>query len=528
MIAGWTRRIPSDVAALVALLVLVGAVLIAVGWDLTFMRSDWDFLLNRHGSFADVVLAPHHENLVVGTSLVYRAAVHLVGFDPLGLRALLTLSLLAVVALLFVYLRARVGGALALCGAALVALMGSAYQALFWPVQIGLIGSLALGLGALLALERGTRRGDALACALLLASTVVFSLGVAFAVGAGVAIVVGGRARYRAWVAAVPLVLALVWWVIWGSDGPSAVDLESVASAPLFMYDAIAASIAGLLGLSTPQVSLPVDGLDWGRALLGVALVGAAVRLWRMRPIPPSLVATAATAIAFWLLTGAHEGPGRLAESSHLQFPGAVFVLMIAADLARGMTIGRRAVIVLSAVTAVAVVSSSYFLGHARDRYLRNGNRERAGLAALEIARATVSPGFVLDRETIGTGYAHLRAGPYLLAVDRFGHSPGFSESELAEAPPYARVAADRALAAALPIRLRSRGPHAGDCGVVVNRGDDPIAVTAGRFSGGNPVEVGQVAPGEESVVEIPDDASSRPWHVEANGEAVPVECARR
>ena len=33
--------------------------------------------------------------------------------------------------------------------------------------QMGFMGSLACGLGALLALERGDRRGDWLACALL-------------------------------------------------------------------------------------------------------------------------------------------------------------------------------------------------------------------------------------------------------------------------------------------------------------------------------------------------------------------------
>ena len=64
------------------------------------------------------------------------------------------------VVLLFVYARRRVGDLLALGAAAVVALLGPAWPDILWPFQIGFLGSLAAGIGALLCLDRADRRGD--------------------------------------------------------------------------------------------------------------------------------------------------------------------------------------------------------------------------------------------------------------------------------------------------------------------------------------------------------------------------------
>jgi hypothetical protein len=48
-----------------------------------------------------------------------------------------------------------------------VLFLGPAFDDLIWDFQTGLNGSLAFGLGALLMLERGDRRGDLSACVLL-------------------------------------------------------------------------------------------------------------------------------------------------------------------------------------------------------------------------------------------------------------------------------------------------------------------------------------------------------------------------
>ena len=67
---------------------------------------------------------------------------------------------LATAILLFLYLRRRVDPWLALLAAGIVLFLGPAFDDLIWDFQMGFTGSLAFGLGALLMLERGDRRGD--------------------------------------------------------------------------------------------------------------------------------------------------------------------------------------------------------------------------------------------------------------------------------------------------------------------------------------------------------------------------------
>ena len=68
------------------------------------------------------------------------------------------------------------------------------------------------GLAAFLALDQRSRRGDVLACILLIAAILSFSVGVAFAIGAG-AWILAERGGRRIWVAVLPLVLYGAWWL---------------------------------------------------------------------------------------------------------------------------------------------------------------------------------------------------------------------------------------------------------------------------------------------------------------------------
>src|SRR5205823_4599840 len=80
--------------------------------------------------------------------------------------------------------RRRVGEWLALLGACLILFFGPGWIDLLWSFQIGYTGAIAAGVAALLAIERNDRRGDALACLLLLLSITFSELAVPFAVGA--------------------------------------------------------------------------------------------------------------------------------------------------------------------------------------------------------------------------------------------------------------------------------------------------------------------------------------------------------
>jgi hypothetical protein len=524
----WVNEQPAVALFATGLFVAI-VVIVASGWHTTFMRGDWDLLLYRRGSFEATFLEPSGGNIVIGTAAVYRGLLHLFGLNPLPYRLLLVVLFAISSVLLFVALRRRVGGPAAAVGAGLTVLMGAAHQDLLWPLQLGYVVAVACGLGALLAIERADRRGDMLACGLLCVSALTLTAGLAFAVCVGTVLALSPGGRRRLWVAGVPIGLVLVWLVVWGRDATAGPIGSEVLDAPLFMFDGFASALAALLGLSTPQNTSGIDGIEWGRALLLVAIVAAGWRLLRGGVATPRLWGALAGAASFWLVAGAYEEPGRLATSSRYTYIGAVFVLLIVAELTAGLRPRRPAVIVMLLVAAAAIASSANFLGQAANRYERKGELERAGLAAIELTRDSIDSSFALTPKVVRTGWAPVSAGPYLAALDRYGGAPAYASDELRTAPQYARVAADRTLAAALDLKLRPARPPAESTscrtvaagstagvplpagGGIIDPGNASAVVRLGRFSGSFPVKLGTVE-GRPADLAIPRDGSTRPW----------------
>ena len=127
-------------------------------------------------------------------------------------------------------------------------------------------------------LERGDRRGDWLACALLTVGVTFSSLGLPFIVAACVDVALRGERLRRLYIVAVPALLYAAWWVGWGHTADTALSLHNAANTPHFILDAADAVFASLFGLAQ-GVS---GGPDWGQPLLLVALALGAWRLHRM------------------------------------------------------------------------------------------------------------------------------------------------------------------------------------------------------------------------------------------------------
>ncbi len=244
-------------------------------------------------------------------------------------------------------------------------------------------------------------------------------------------------------------------------------------------------------------------------------------------------------ALAFWLLSAFNQIPGRDPSSSRYQYIGAIFLLMIAAELLRGVRIGPAAIGVGAAVIAFAVLSNLSFLNQAAKSYAATSDLIGADLGAIEIARDTVDPGFVLTEDLAGTGYVHVPAGSFFAAADQFG-SPADTAAEIAIAPEPAREAADRVLAGALGVAVvpaQAPASTAG-CSTIEARPDKPAvvnlpaggAVISGesaatdvdlrlrRFAAVFPIGAGSLA-GEQAVsIPIPPDRSDRGWQLQASG----------
>ncbi|HEV3055238.1 MAG TPA: hypothetical protein VGX45_11335, partial [Solirubrobacteraceae bacterium] len=153
-------RLHPATAALAVAMAVACAIVLYAGRHLTFFYDEWNFILLRRGGSLSTYLDPHNGHLSLFPVAIYKLLFKLVGLRHYWpYRAVLVALDLASCVLLYALGARRIGRWLAIAPALLLALIGSAYQDLLWPFQIGFLGSVAGGLGALLVIEAraGTR-----------------------------------------------------------------------------------------------------------------------------------------------------------------------------------------------------------------------------------------------------------------------------------------------------------------------------------------------------------------------------------
>ena len=431
---------------------LSAALLLAWGSQLTFLLDDWEFLLYRPGFSAHSILAPHGEHISIAPVLIYKALLETAGMSSsLPYLAVSVALFLATAFLLFLYLRRRVDPWLALLAAGIVLFLGPAFDDLIWDFQMGFNGSLAFGLAALLMLERGDRRGDLAACGLLSVGVTFSSLELPFLVAAAVDVCLRPDRLRRVYVFALPGLLYAVWWAGWGHDADTAVSFHNAASAPQFVFDAASAALASLFGLVEFGQGPGPGGLDWGRPLLIAALGLGIWRIHRLGRVPRGIWIPLALAATFWVLAALNVKAGRGPADSRYLLPGAIFLLMIAAELLRGIRVSRLAIAGAYFLGAFIIISNVVLLRDAKTAYRNTSDVITADLGALEIARDRIVFPVRLDEAIADTAYVGVDSKTFLSAADAHG-SPADTPAEIAAAPEPARVAADKVLARALGV----------------------------------------------------------------------------
>jgi hypothetical protein len=539
------RRLDPAVAVFAVVAAVSAVVLLTWLGELTFWRDEWGFLLQRRGSDPDVFLEPHYEHIAVSLIALYKGMLEIFGMDsPRPFQVVAVASFMGSLVLVFVYVRRRVGGWAALAGVLPLMLFGPSWDDVLWPFQIGFFGSMCAGLGALLLLERDDRGSDVAACVLLAVSLSFSSLGIPFAIGVALAVALGPEPRRRAFVAAIPIVLYALWWLGYGRHADNYTSLHNAATGPSYVLDGFASSISSLLGLATPT-SVVGSPLDWGRGLLVAAVALAIWRLRRAGRLERGLLVILAIAVSFWFLAAFNASIFREPTSGRYQYMGAIFVVLIAAELLRGVRVGRGAAVALVAVAAMAALSNANSLHTTWERLTPFGELQPAGLAALELTRDVVDPDLELTEENSGVDYlGFVDAGAYLSAVDAFG-SPAYTPVELADAPEAAREAADRVFATALELELspaagardtgcaavglgrEARPAPVGTGGVTIEAPSaGPVQVRARRYaSEGFPVDLGHIEAGRRAVLAIPADRSQQPWELGLAGAGTAYVC---
>lgn len=532
---GGGRRLP---VALLALAVLAAAALyIALDSQLTFVADDWGMLLRRQSWELGTFLDPYEEHFVLGPALAFKLLQEIFGMGSALPYFLFSIGLYLLSAvLLFVYLRRRVGDWAALIGAVLILFLGAAFEDLLWISPFNFSGSVAAGLGMLLALDREDQKGDRIACGLLAISIVFSSVGLAFAAGALVDLAWGKRSQRwrRAYVALVPLALFAIWWLGWGREAEKKAAIGSVADLPGFVFDAMGAGFTSLLGLATgdgSEASQP--HLIWGQLVLVAVAVLVILRVVQLRRLPRGLAIALAIGFAFWVLIGLLPNlsatPEHAPTSSRYQLMSAVFLLLVVAETLRGVRIPTPALVIAGLVTVYAVIGGISLLQREHEeRWEPFADSTRYALAAVEIAGPSIDPAFqVTFPPTLSVD-----AATYLDTVERYG-SPAFDEAELASGPPADRTGADLTIAQALGLALKSPQPgsrtlgcqrlqasQTGATGLTLlrggftleNQGEETVEVLLGRFSDELSVGLGPLPAGVKTELTIPVDAATRPW----------------
>lgn len=497
-------------------------------------------IVQHHALSLEYLLAPYNGHLQLGGKLIYEATFAIAGANYVAFELVNIAALCACAGLVFELARRRVGPLAALAPCVLLLFLGFAREVLLWPFDMHTLVSLAFGLGALLVLERGDRRGDILACVLITLSIATIEVGIAILVGIAVSIVLQpGRLR-RAWVFLVPAALYAAWW-IWAHhfhQDQSAIALSNVTLIPKTVFYAAAAVLGALTGTNPVIPASYTTAVTWfGRGLAVLAAV-ALVRRLKRGAIPRTLWVWLAIVGFYWALMGAAARPP---EGSRYVFVGAVGVLMVAAEALAGR-ISARLTAAVFVIVALALPANIAQLrsGPEADTLHHDAPISRSEFAMLELAGDRVDPEYTPTADpnvtAIGGGlFIGLPAGAYLRSVERNG-SAAFSLPELRRQPEKIRRIADNTLVDALDLKTEyapaprtRRGcrkvvPDAGTgyATFVVPRGGASLRVSGDewadiwlrRFATAlHSASRGKVPPRRWVKLAILPDAAPEPWH---------------
>jgi len=437
----------------------IAAVLILVwGRGQSFVNDEWSYLVVRDFSL-EAVLTPQNGHLIAVPLLLYETLFATLGADSHLPFQVATVALHLTVALLFFLLvrpRAQLPVAVALT--VLVVFFGAGWDTIMGGYEIPNLVGMAAGLAMLLALERRSVTGDATACALLLVSLASFGVGVAFALGAGLSIWLGGRREWRrAWVPLLPIAVYLGWFLWARKFDQSQVSAEALSGIFSGMADQLAAIAAAISGLFRVPGSAELAETisirpEWGYPL-AVVLAGLAVLHAGRRPRSIRFWTVAGILVAYLALVALGLDEARAPNASRYVYLGGVFTLLLVAELARDVRWSTAVGLVAFVLLCLSLMTNVGELRAGGRLFAAEGDTNRATLAALELSRDRVDPN--LPVEDGSTAHSHpdmlFPAWAYFEAAGEFG-SPAFDLEQLEGAGGQAREAADQELVRALAI----------------------------------------------------------------------------
>jgi hypothetical protein len=421
---------------LVATTAVIGcAAILWLARGFNFYFDEWTVILPADTSWT-VYLQPHNEHPAMLLRLIYALLLNTVGMRSYIPYMAILLALHATsVVLLFELVRRRAGDLIAIGAAVVLLVMGAAWENLLWAFQIGFVGSVACGLGALASLSTGvpapqarevppgsrseTRGGggarSGLPVMVLLFGSLMFSgIGLFFLIAAAVWLALTPERRQDLfWLAPVAIALG-VWYLAYGHSGapPAPTSLAgNIAALPLYALWGLGSSVAGLIG----------EGGLFGPVLLLLALVALGFS-WRRRRPDGFTVGIAAALLAFYVVVGLNRAQVGYQQSAsgRYVYEGGVFWLLLLAGAARDLPWRGTWRPALIACVFLACFNSSVLLYAYSAAKTEQMLREAADLQALAAERGNpcLNPNAIVDPLVM----PQVTSPPaYYRAVDRYG-----------------------------------------------------------------------------------------------------------
>lgn len=527
---------------LAAAMVVAAALILYLGRRTGPTPDEVSFFVTTPSFSVREAIDPYGGHLILTTRAVYRALLEIFGSDYVTFRILAAATVLTTVGLFYAFASRTIGRVAALAPCFVLLVFGSDTVHVLAGNSFTVLLPIACGIGALLAIERGDRLGDVAACALLVLATVTYSTGLALIVAIAVAILLRPDRRRRMWVAVLPVALYVAWWA-WSQTLPDqggGIVSSNVLLIPAWSFDSLAAVLGSTVGLNHRFAGSPAP-LQAGPPL---ALAALAALLWRARTgsLPRAVWPAVAAVTALWALqclaaTDADNYP----SSPHYMFPGALLVLLVAVQAARGLRWSPAALVLLFAVAAVGVATNTALLRTNAAGSRTEAAQTKATLTGLDLAGRSANPDFVFRGVKVNPLLAYALANAnhptadYLTASGRYG--------ALGTSPSPDPTITDSVLVAALGLRLERPTSEVGSegCVRVGARRPGPVsfplapgstvvvkgasgAVTVRRFSGVATVPIGTASPAQPVMIRLPRDrAPDRPWQLSTAGRSVRV-----
>lgn len=528
------RRTPSwrglagrpDLLVLAAILVGTLVVLLYLGRGTLWVFDDWQFWFPESTYSPDALLSHYNGHASVVNRLLSSLVIDLTGGESFLPWRLLAYALhLATMALFYVVVAPRVGRGVGLAAIVPFTIMGLASLHFYMPMSalfqgIGIFGLLA----SMVALAREDRRGDVIACVVLVTVTFWAASGLAAVVGVIAWLMWAPRQVRRLWIPGVPLVLFAAWYVTYRpEDGYGLQGLNDLALIPAYVAD----------GLSNGLRTYTYLPQDWSAAMAVGVVALVIVALVRRPDLDRRLAAAVAGGVAFWAIIAVGRGPELRVDQVRYLYPNAFHAVLIAALAAgvAGWRPNRRAVIVAGVLAFAFLTPNLNQLRSTMQIEREKSVNSRAAITALEIAIDRAPDKFNPLDPTRGDG--DFITARYRRAMEG-GRTIGFSEREILGRGERLRQVVDETLIPALRLAVVPAEARPTGCRTIApgeqvelefgreisvqNRGDAPAAFRLRRFADGAR-EVSKVAPREAAGITLPRDRSTRPWFAVVDGD---------